>query len=160
MNRNLIKTSEDKKVRYYIYGNDYNMCTKNVLFRIAAINQNNIELGSCILDVEFKTHTREKPATYNIKVDFYQPNKTYSVEEFVCNVFDCVERFIEAREMRHCKITGHFGNNKAITEALTAKGYELKNNMLEKSIYMPYYRTMQERANVYKIFNEENENQL
>ena len=162
MNKKLLKTTENKygQVRYFIYGNDYNLCTDNVPFKIIAFGKYNIELGSCSLDVKFKTHSKEKPATYQIKMEHFNSNKVCSYDEFICNVFDCVENFIQDREMRYCKIVGNFGYSKQIAKALAEKGYEINQGQVEKSIFVPNYRTTEERANTYKIFNEDNENQL
>ena len=62
--------------------------------------------------------------------------------------------------MRYCKIVGNFAYNNEVTKDLTTKDYQINQNQIEKQLYVPFVHTSEERANTYKIFNENNENQL
>jgi len=150
----------DSEVRYIIVGSEEMPNTNKVSYTLLALGKYDLPIGSCLLNVDMGMHSKDRPATYEIKQNYFKSNKICKFDEFVCNVFDCVEKFIDDREIRYCKVFGNFAYNKDITKKLTEKGYQINQKQIERPIYVPYYRTSQQRAFLYCILDTEKNSEM
>ena len=156
----LMTTGEgDSQVRYVIVGSSEMPNTSKFSYRVIALGKYDIQIGVCTVNVDIGLHNQEKPATYQIKQNHYRPNSACRFEEFVCNVFEAVEQFVNEREFRFCKIFGDFAYSKDITKKLGEQGFVKNGQQLEKPILLnSIARTPIQNAYMYCILNEENEN--
>ena len=152
--------SGDTQVRYMIVGSEEMPRTPKVSYKLVAVGKYDLPIGSCFVEVDMGMHSKDRPATYEIKQNYYKPNKICKFDEFVCNVFKCVEQFVEDREFRYCKIFGNFAYSKEVTKKLSEEGYVVNQRQIEKPVYVPYYRTPKQMANTYCIVDEEKESEL